>query len=156
MKEILSKSLGDLIIAIEHVGSTSVQGLAAKPILDVDIVIENYDVFPHVIQGLENIGYFPQEEWSFEGREAFGRNDIYTPWDGNSTYWMEHYLYVFNKDSVELAKHLAFRDYLSSNPQVVMEYENLKRKLANTVKDRTFYTLSKTEFISNILEKVID
>ncbi|MFJ8065610.1 GrpB family protein [Psychrobacillus sp. NPDC096426] len=156
MKQVLSKYLNDLIIDIEHVGSTSVQGLGAKPILDIDIVIENYDVFPHVIQGLENIGYFHQEEWSFYGREAFGRKDVYTPWDGNSTRWMEHHLYVCNKDSKELARHLVFRDYLRNNPQVVIEYENLKRNLANTVKDRTSYTLGKTEFISMILEKVTD
>lgn len=156
MKQVLSKSLNDLIIDIEHVGSTSVQGLGAKPILDIDIVIENYDVFPQVIQGLESIGYFHQEEWSFDGREAFGRKDIYTPWDGNATRWMQHHLYVCNKDSKELARHLLFRDYLRNNPQVVIEYENLKRNLANTVKDRTSYTLGKTEFISKILEKVTD
>ncbi len=62
--------------------------------------------------GLEQIGYFRQEEWSFEDRETFGRNDISTPWDGEGTQWMEHHLYVCNKNSEELAKHLAFRDYL--------------------------------------------
>ena len=60
IKQVISKSLSDLIIYIEHVGSTSVQGLGAKPILDIDIVIEDYDVFPNVIQELENIGYFHQ------------------------------------------------------------------------------------------------
>ncbi len=79
IKRILTMSLHNLIIDIEHVGSTSVQGLAAKPILDIDIVIESYDVFPNIILELEKIGYFHQEEWSFEGREAFGRKDILTP-----------------------------------------------------------------------------
>ncbi|MEC5424769.1 GrpB family protein [Virgibacillus sp. C22-A2] len=156
IKQVLSKTLSDLIIDIEHVGSTSVQGLGAKLILDIDIVIENYDVFPNVIKGLENNGYFHQEEWSFEGREAFGRKDTYSPWDGYGTQWMEHHLYVCNKDSKELARHLAFRDYLRNNPQTVIEYENLKRDLANTVKDRTTYTLGKTEFINKILKKAMD
>jgi GrpB-like predicted nucleotidyltransferase (UPF0157 family) len=156
IKQVINNSLGDLIIGIEHVGSTSVQGLGAKPILDIDIVIENYDVFPNVIQGLEKIGYFHQAEWSFEGREAFGRKDISTPWNGEGTQWMEHHLYVCNKDSKELARHLAFRDYLRRNPQSVIEYEKVKRDLANTVKDRTSYTSGKTEFINKILEKVVE
>jgi GrpB-like predicted nucleotidyltransferase (UPF0157 family) len=156
IKQVISKSLNDLIIEIEHVGSTSIQGLGAKPILDIDIVIESYDVFPKVILGLEQIGYFHQEEWSFEGREAFGRKDISTPWDGKGTQWMEHHLYVCNKDSKELARHLAFRDYLRNNPQAVIEYENIKKNLADTVKDRKTYTLGKKEFIDKILEKVID
>ncbi|WP_412675024.1 GrpB family protein [Aneurinibacillus aneurinilyticus] len=156
IKQVISKSLNDLIIGIEHVGSTSIQGLGAKQILDIDIVIESYDVFPKVITGLEQIGYFYQEEWSFEGRETFGRKDISTPWDGKGTQWMEHHLYVCNKNSKELAKHLVFRDYLRNNPQVVIEYENIKRHLADTVKDRKSYTLGKTEFINKILEKVMD
>ncbi|ERI10782.1 hypothetical protein HMPREF0083_01111 [Aneurinibacillus aneurinilyticus ATCC 12856] len=69
---------------------------------------------------------------------------------------MEHHLYVCNKNSKELAKHLVFRDYLRNNPQVVIEYENIKRHLADTVKDRKSYTLGKTEFINKILEKVMD
>lgn len=156
MKQIISKCLNDLIIDIEHVGSTSVQGLGAKPILDIDVVVENYDTFTEVIKELEKIGYFHQKEWSFEGKEAFGRKDIYTPWDEKGTQWMEHHLYVCNKDSKELARHLAFRDYLRNNPQAIIEYENIKRNLANTVKDRTSYTSGKTEFINKILEKVID
>ncbi|WHZ58971.1 GrpB family protein [Metabacillus hrfriensis] len=155
IKQVISKSLCDLIIDIEHVGSTSIQGLAAKPILDIDIVIENYDVFPNVIQGLEKIGYLHQEEWSFEGREAFGRIDTLTPWDGKGTQWMEHHLYVCDKDSEELLRHLAFRDYLRNNREAVIEYENLKRKLANTVKDRNSFSLGKTEFINGILKKVL-
>nr|WP_167395975.1 hypothetical protein [Lysinibacillus parviboronicapiens] len=52
--------------------------------------------------------YFHQEVWSFEGREAFGRKDVSTPWDGKGTQWVEHHLYVCHKDSKELATHLAF------------------------------------------------
>ncbi|MDX8345830.1 GrpB family protein [Rossellomorea sp. YZS02] len=153
IKEVISNSLSGLIIDIEHVGSTSIVGLAAKPILDIDIVIEDDSVFPNVINELEKIGYYYQEEWSFRGREAFGRKDELTPWDGKDTQWMEHHLYVCNKDSEELARHLAFRDYLSNNQEAVMEYENLKKNLANSVKNRTSYTSAKSEFISGILKK---
>ena len=156
IKLVISQSLNDLIIGVEHIGSTSIKGLGAKPILDIDIVIKSYDVFHKVTLGLEKIGYFYQEEWSYEGREAFGRKDISTPWDGKGTHWMEHHLYVCNKDSKELERHLAFRDYLRNNPKAVIEYEKIKRNLADTVKDKKSYTLGKTEFINKILEKAMN
>lgn len=97
IKQDISKSLDDLIIGIEHIGSTSIQGPGVKQILDIDIVIESYDVFPKVITGLEQIGYLHQEEWSFVSRKTFGRKDISTPWDGKGTQWMKHHLYVCKK-----------------------------------------------------------
>ncbi|MCA1057689.1 GrpB family protein [Rossellomorea aquimaris] len=153
IKRVLSIALKDVIIWIEHVGSTSIPGLGAKPVLDIDIVIESYDVFHSVILQLEQIGYFHQKEWSFEGREAFGRKNLLTPWDGKGTQWMAHHLYVCHKDSKELARHLAFRDYMRDNPQAVIEYEQIKRRLANTVTSRDSYTEGKTEFINRILRK---
>jgi GrpB-like predicted nucleotidyltransferase (UPF0157 family) len=154
LKQVVKTALGDLIIGIEHVGSTSIKGLGAKPILDIDIVIEDYTILPAVIEGLNKIGYFHQENWSFKGREAFGREDTSVPWNGRSVDWMEHHLYVCHKDSEELARHLAFRDYLRNNPKAVAEYEQLKKDLVQTAKDRTSYTLGKTHFINNILEEI--
>ena len=153
LKQVIEINLTDLIIKVEHVGSTAVKGLGAKPILDIDIVVKSYEVVPAVIKGLEKIGYFHQEEWSFKGREAFGRKDTLTPWDGNNTNWMDHHLYVCNKDSNELARHIAFRDYLRSDPEAVAEYDRIKRNLANRAKDRADYTYGKTDFITKILER---
>ncbi|MED4729680.1 GrpB family protein [Aneurinibacillus migulanus] len=155
LQAVIETAMEQLILSIEHVGSTSVKGLGAKLILDIDVVIEDYNVLPNVIKGLEKIGYFHQENWSFEGREAFGRKDILVPWDGKSTIWMEHYLYVCNKDSKELARHLAFRDYLRDHPEAIIEYEQLKKDLAKNAKDRTNYSLGKTNFITKILEKAM-
>lgn len=156
IKRVIEKPLNELIIGIEHVGSTSVKGLGAKPIIDIDIIIESYDVFPKVVLGLEKIGYFHQEESSFTGREAFGRKDVTSPFDGVGTEWMQHHLYVCNKESKELARHLAFRDFLRKNPWAVTEYEHIKRNLADTVADRESYTLGKTEFVNRILRKVTE
>ncbi len=155
LQAVIETAMEQLILSIEHVGSTSVKGLGAKPILDIDVVIEDYNVLPNVIKGLEKIGYFHQENWSFEGREAFGRKDILVPWDGKSTIWMEHHLYVCNKDSKELARHLAFREYLRDHPEAIIEYEQLKKDLAKNAKDRTNYSLGKTNFITKILEKAM-
>lgn len=131
------------------------KGLGAKPILDIDVVIEDYSVLPAVIKILQRIGYYHQEDWSFEGREAFGRKDKFVPWDGKNKNWMEHHLYVCYKDSVELARHLLFRDYLRNNPETIAEYEQLKNDLAITAKDRSKYTEGKTKFITKILEKAM-
>jgi GrpB-like predicted nucleotidyltransferase (UPF0157 family) len=155
LEDFLKKTLDDLIICVEHVGSTSVKGLGAKPILDIDVVIEDYCVFPAIIEGLEKIGYYHQENWSFEGREAFGRKDTLVPWDEINTNWIEHHLYVCNKDSKELARHLAFRNYLRNNLVAVTEYEQLKRDLAKNAIDRATYTEGKTKFVSKILERVM-
>lgn len=155
LENVLKNTLGDLIICVEHVGSTSVKGLGAKPILDIDVVIEDYCVLSAVIEGLEKIGYYHQENWSFEGREAFGRKDGLVPWNEKNTNWMEHHLYVCNKDSKELARHLAFRNYLRNNSEAVAEYEQLKKELAKTAIDRAAYTESKTNFIRKILEKAM-
>ncbi|MDQ0170540.1 GrpB-like predicted nucleotidyltransferase (UPF0157 family) [Paenibacillus tundrae] len=57
LKSIIEHRLGDLVLRIEHVGSTAVPGLAAKPIIDIDVVIDSMDVLPDVIQGLESLGY---------------------------------------------------------------------------------------------------
>ena len=154
LKQALEATLGDLMIGIEHVGSTSIKGLGAKAILDIDVIIEDYSYLPAVIEGLSRLGYFHQENWSFEGREAFGRNDMTVPWEGRRINWMEHHLYVCHKDSEELARHRAFRNYLRNNPKVVAEYEQLKKGLSQTVEDRASYTLGKTDFINKILEKI--
>ncbi|MEI5909707.1 GrpB family protein [Bacillus spongiae] len=153
LKEVVIHSLGHLILDIEHVGSTAVPGLGAKPILDIDVVIQDHDVLPDVIQELEILGYHHQPEWSFEGREAFGRKDLLTPWDGSKTEWMDHHLYVCNKESEELSRHIAFRNYLRNNRAAVMKYDKLKRTLAKEMNNRAAYTSGKTEFINKVLEK---
>ncbi|KAB2460504.1 GrpB family protein [Bacillus sp. CH126_4D] len=154
LQSLINNVINELVLSIEHVGSTSVTGLAAKPILDIDIVIEEYEIFPEVVKTLEKIGYYHQADWSFKGREAFGRKDAFVPWDGESTVWMEHHLYVCDKNSEELRRHIAFRDYLREHEDVAVEYGRLKEGLARESKNRSSYSEGKTAFITNILEKI--
>lgn len=151
LQSLINNVIKELVLSIEHVGSTSVKGLAAKPILDIDIVIEDYKFFPEVVKKLETIGYYHQAEWSFKGKETFGRKDAFVPWDGESTVWMEHHLYVCDKNSEELRKHIAFRDYLREHEDVAIEYGRLKEELARESKNRSSYSEGKTAFITNIL-----
>ena len=144
IKEMLEGYVGDLCIAIEHVGSTSVEGLSAKPVIDVDVVITGYEQLPLIVMKLSEAGYEHEGNLGVEGREAFKRtrNDEY----------MSHHLYVCPVDGKGYQEHIAFRDYLRCNAEALRAYEDLKLDLAQQYKfDRDGYGRNKTDFISNIL-----
>ncbi|MBO4477348.1 MAG: GrpB family protein [Lachnospiraceae bacterium] len=116
----LKEALGDLALRIEHVGSTSVKGLSAKPIIDLDIVIPDYSRFDAVVAALETIGYNHEGDLGIPGREAFKYS--------GKEHLRRHHLYVCTETSEELKRHLAFRDYLRSHPEAVREYSRVKEE----------------------------
>ena len=129
-------------IKIEHVGSTSVEGLSAKPIIDLDIVIEN-DKFEIIKRLLNDKGYEHEGDLGIEGREAFsysGKEEL-----------MTHHLYVCPKDSKELFKHITFRDFLKNNPTLASEYSKVKEQAAVLYPDDIDKYM---EFKSEIIEKI--
>ena len=71
IRQELEAAIGDLIIGVEHIGSTSVEGLSAKPCIDIDVVIKDYSVFAEVVRRLETIGYIHEGDLGIPGREAF-------------------------------------------------------------------------------------
>lgn len=125
-KEIIA-AIGDLIIGIEHVGSTSVEGLSAKPCIDIDVVIKDYSVFNTIVSKLEAIGYIYEGNLGIEGREAFKYF--------NKPHLQTHHLYVCPQQSKELHRHLTFRDFLRSNPEAVKKYGAVKEKAAQLFPD---------------------
>jgi GrpB-like predicted nucleotidyltransferase (UPF0157 family) len=142
----LLAALSHLVVTIEHVGSTSVPGLAAKPILDVDIVIDPPHKLPAVINCLTSIGYTHQGDLGIAGREAFRA----PPGDP-----LRH-VYVCVAGARPLKEHLAFRDYLRQNPEAIEAYGLLKRKIAEMVNDdRVAYTEHKTRFIRELLPQCL-
>lgn len=114
--------LGDLALRIEHVGSTSVEGLAAKPIIDIDVVISDHTPLETVITVLSTIGYQHEGDLGIPQREAFR-------YDGKD-HLQEHHLYVCPESSPELRRHTAFRDYLRSHPEAAAEYGCVKMEAA--------------------------
>ncbi len=120
IKDELINALGQLAIEIEHVGSTSVKGLSAKPIIDIDVVIKDYSELKDVILSLGKIGYQHEGNLGIDGREAF-------KYDGKE-HLREHHLYVCPKDSQELKRHIAFRNYLLTHPDAVREYSHIKEE----------------------------
>lgn len=156
LAQIYLSKLGELALSVEHVGSTSVPGLPAKPIIDIDIVIESHDKLPVVVDKLEQLGYQHEGDLGITGREAFKAAGTDVPRDGSGREWPRHHLYVCTKDSPELRRHLAFRDYLRSNPQAVKAYGDLKRRLAQLYTwDVEAYWKAKSEFVEGILALVL-
>ena len=122
IKQELEFVLGDLAIAVEHVGSTSVPGLSAKPIIDIDVVIKDDTFFDAVVQKLSTIGYRHEGDLGIAGREAFDYD--------HKPHLQKHHLYVCSEGSEELRRHLIFREFLRHNPKAKARYALVKEKAA--------------------------
>jgi len=137
-------ALDGLAVAIEHVGSTSVRGLAAKPIIDIDVVVPSAADVPDAISRLAAVGYTHRGDLGIAGREAF-----FAPQGAPA-----HHLYVCAADSEELARHRLFRDYLLGHPDVAGAYAALKKSLAIIHRDdRAAYNDAKTDFVTSVLRQ---
>ncbi len=153
VRKILTRSLPDDLVAVEHVGSTAVQGLPAKPILDIDVVIKKDSGFDTIKTALEALGYIHEGHKGIVGREAFKRSDETVPFTTPARPAMAQHLYVLEEGAAELKKHLYFRDRLRSDSVVKQAYGELKIQLAKRHRDdREAYTEAKTAFIQNILK----
>lgn len=118
-------ALADVALSVEHVGSTSVPGLAAKPIIDISIVVPEGSDVQTGISRLATLAYIHSGDLGVEGREAFANPDGLPM----------HNLYLCPPDSVALANHLAIRNYLRTHPEAAREYGELKKRLAERFPD---------------------
>jgi GrpB-like predicted nucleotidyltransferase (UPF0157 family) len=147
IKDEIENSLGRLAMEIVHVGSTSVHGLSAKPIIDIDVVIKDYSVLDAVVVALKKDGYQHEGNLGIVGREAFkykGKHHL-----------QKHHLYVCPKNSMELRRHIAFRNYLRSHPEAVREYSQIKEEGAALYPyDIEKYIQYKSPFIEKVYKKI--
>ena len=159
LRAVWMAALEGVAVGIEHVGSTSVVGLAAKPILDVDVVIESRCDLPAAIERLATLGYRHQGDRGVEGRESFKPlepGDRTRPWVDPPRTWAPHHLYVCARDNRELARHLAFRDWLRTHVEDARAYGELKRALARRyADDRDAYCEAKTDFVEGVLARAM-
>ena len=147
IKSEIQEALDQLALAIEHVGSTSVHGLSAKPIIDIDVVIKDYSMLDAVISALERIDYHHEGNLGIAGREAF-------KYEGK-THLRKHHLYVCPRDSEELKRHIAFREYLRSHPEAVREYSRIKEEGAALYPfDIEKYIENKSPFVEKIYSEI--
>ena len=143
IKSEIVSAVGECIIGVEHVGSTAVVGMAAKPCIDIDVVIADRAMLCRVAEGLSAIGYVHEGDLGIEGREAFCYYD--------KPHLAKHHLYVCAKDSRELQRHLSFRDFLRSNPDAVRQYSEVKQAAASLYPDDIEgYISSKSPYIEKV------
>ncbi len=136
-------ALPGLDCTIEHVGSTSVPGLAAKPIIDIMIGIAELDQVMALIAPLAALGYEYCGDVGIPGNRFFRKGEP-----------RSHHLHVFELNHPEYIRHLVFRDYLRTHSEAAQEYELLKRALAQKYPEDSFaYTMSKTEFVKSVEKK---
>jgi GrpB-like predicted nucleotidyltransferase (UPF0157 family) len=111
------------IEVIEHVGSTSVPGLGAKPIIDLLVGLRELSLVEQCVEPLKNLGYRYLGENGIPGRHYFRKPD--------TTYWIErtHHIHMVETDSDEWRRMLLFRDYLRDHPNMAQQYYLLKREL---------------------------
>lgn len=139
-------AIGDLIIGVEHVGSTSVEGLCAKPCIDIDVVIKDMSVFDSVVKGLATIGYVHEGDLGIKGREAFDYKD--------KPHLKKHHLYVCPQYSEELHRHVAFRELLRSDHDAAERYGKVKQEAAKLFPcDIEKYINYKSQCIKELYER---
>jgi len=141
--------ISDIALDIVHTGSTSVPGLAAKPIIDFNIIAESYGVFSQLAERLRKLGYEHEGDGGIPMRERFK--------GGLRDGFIQYHMYVCPKDSPEHKKQTLFRDYLRSHDDARDEYAALKQSLAEKYRhDIDAYIAGKHEFIMNIVELAVN
>jgi len=130
---------------VEHVGSTAVPGMTAKPIVDLDVVIP-VGAFPKTKAGLEALGYIHQGDLGIPQREAFDLVDAET-----KSQLPTHHLYVCEDGVYELRKHLAFRDFMRNSPEWRERLNRLKLELCTKhSNDRQAYIDGKSAMVEEL------
>lgn len=146
-KKLIDQTIGQYITGgIHHIGSTSIEGLSAKPVIDILVGVESLDKSRPAIKLLEKIGY------------------CYFPYKPQYEHWFckpspehrTHHLHLMHTNSPEYKAPIAFRNYLRSHPKERQEYEDLKLNLAKKHRhDREAYTDAKLEFVKKIVKKAL-
>ncbi len=144
---VLRCALGAHALAIEHIGSTAVPGLPAKPIIDILVSVAGYREFPAMVRAIEAVGYryTPESEADDPGRRVFrkGPEDL--------RLMRTHHLHVTQADSHYRRRIIGFRDHLRAHPADAAAYVELKRQLAERFADAPrAYTAGKHEFVAGI------
>lgn len=137
--------LKDEIVRIEHFGSTSVLGMKAKPVIDIMCIVKDIEKIDLFNEQLLQVGYDVVGEWGIKGRRFFRKGGE------NRT----HHIHVYQYDSLEIKRHLAFRDYLRTHPEEVERYILLKEELALIYDDTADYSKAKSSFVSALEKRAL-
>lgn len=140
-KQRLLDAIGEDVLDIQHIGSTSVPGLAAKPIIDMVASLRHFPPSASLISALEELGYHYQGELGVPGRHFFRRGSP-----------RSHHLHLVEPNSEVWQKQVLFRDFLRVHPESAQRYDTLKRELAVQYRcDRTAYVNAKAPLIAELI-----
>jgi GrpB-like predicted nucleotidyltransferase (UPF0157 family) len=144
--EFLRQTLGDVAEKIHHIGNTAVQGLAAKPVVDIIIEVSSLEKLDTLNDKMKSIGYESKGEFGIPRRRYYQKG-------GNNR---THHLHAFQSGDSHVARHLVFRDYLRANPETAKEYAQLKSAIAKTCdNDISRYCDGKDEYIKELEAKAL-
>ncbi len=151
----IASAVGHIVAGVHHVGSTSIPGMAAKPILDMAVLLREFEDGERCIEPLENIGYIHRGLWDgIPGDRFFLKGHPPQEHRSDSEDIRTHILHMYTLDSPIVQNHFAFRDYLVAHPELAAEYAQLKFTLADrNPDDRAAYSEGKRSFIREVLAK---
>lgn len=139
----LSKILGDCVISIDHIGSTAIQGIRSKPVIDIAITTRPFPIGEERIKLLCKNSYLYWDRNPDESEQFFFKGLPRT-----------HIVHIYAENHQKLKNQIFFRDYLVAHQDVAKKYEKLKIALAEEFhNDREKYTEMKGEFINSILKQ---
>lgn len=150
----LQKILGSVIKGIQHVGSTSVRSIKAKPIIDIALAVDNFDDILAFEKELRDNGFYYRPNSNIENQLLFASGSLY---DGTGDL-QTHFIHVVLTNSMEWINYINFRDYLNSTPSAAKAYEDLKVSLAQKAPvdgGREKYLKGKHDFIVYTLRKAL-
>lgn len=129
------------VLEVQHIGSTSIPGMPAKPILDIGVAVANFEEAVRCVPLMERLGY------SYKGENGIARRHYFVKGEPRT-----HHLHMLEVTSAEWKNHLLFRDYLRANLRTARAYADLKQQLATSfADDREAYQNGKENFINTVL-----
>ena len=144
----VAEAMGEILVAIHHVGSTAIPGIRAKPIIDMLAEVRDLSGLDARTAQMETLGYEVMGEFGIPGRRYFRKNDP----DGLRS----HQVHAFESGSPQIKRHLAFRDFLRAHPHFAAQYNFLKIQLAERFpNDVSRYTDGKDDFIREVDAKAV-
>lgn len=150
--QVIRRALGAWAVRIDHVGSTSVKGLDAKPVIDIQVSVPSLEPLARTADPLAHAGYtyVPDPDEAFDRVYPFFRKPAHWP--------SSHHIHACRAGSEEERRHLAFRDYLRDHSETAAQYLELKRRLAalhvgRTPESRESYAMAKSDFVAAVTER---
>ena len=144
--DMIREVFGDELLAVHHIGSTSVPGLKAKPIIDIMPLVKNIEIVDKFNDKMIALGYEPMGEYGIPGRRFFRKGGDHRT----------HHIHIFQLGSTEVQRHLALPEYLLQHADDAKSYGELKESLAESFpNDIEAYMDGKNDFVKNLERKAI-